>query len=98
MVQNIFLSGIFQIYLVFISAEKYIEYFKGTIRLYLCKSSGISEENIENITRSDSRFDPTFFNHYILPEVNFNGHCLMNKKISIPKKVIYIYTYKAATA
>ena len=52
MVQNIFLSGIFQIYLVFISAEKCIEYFRGTIRLYSCKSSGMSEENIENITRS----------------------------------------------
>ena len=50
------------------------------------------EENIENITKSSSVFAPIFVNHYILPDVNFNGHCLINN-ISIHKKVINIYIF-----
>ena len=34
----------------------------------------MSEESIENITKSNSFFAPAFVNHYILPDVNFNGH------------------------
>ena len=37
----------------------------------------MSEENIENKTKSNSLFAPIFVNHYILPGVNFNGHCLI---------------------
>ena len=48
------------------------------------------KENIENITKSDSNFAPTFVDHHILPDINFNAHCLTNN-IYIPKKVIYIY-------
>ena len=44
------------------------------------------EENIKNITKSDSIFEPTFVDHHVLPDINFNGHCLIN--ISITKKVI----------
>ena len=44
----------------------------------------MSEENIENITKSDSNFE-TFLDHHILPEINFHGHCLINNNISIPK-------------
>ena len=44
----------------------------------------MSAENIENITKSDSNFAPTFAEH-------FNGHCLINN-IYIPKKVINICT------
>ena len=51
----------------------------------------MSEECIKNITKSDSRFAPTFANQYILPDVNFNGHCLINNNISTHKKVIIIY-------
>ena len=46
-----FSSEIFQNYLVFIPAKKYIKYFSGTTRIDLWKSNGISEENIENITK-----------------------------------------------
>ena len=49
----------------------------------------MSEENIENITKSDSNFAPTFADHHLLPDINFNGHCLINN-ISIPKKIIYL--------
>ena len=50
----------------------------------------MSEENIENITKSDSNFAPTFLDHHLLPDIRFNGHCLI-KNISIPKKVINLY-------
>ena len=51
------------------------------------------EESIEKVTRSDSLFAPTFVNHYILPDLNFNGHRLIDSNISIPKKVINLYIY-----
>ena len=50
MEKNIFLLGIFQKFLLFISAKKYIKYFSGTTRIESYKSHGISEESIENIT------------------------------------------------
>ena len=81
---NYFSSGIFQNYLVFIPAKKYIKYFSGTTGIDSWKSNGISEENIENITKSGSNFAPTFVDHHILPDINFNGNCLINN-ISIPK-------------
>ena len=51
----------------------------------------MSEEGIENITKSGSNFAPTFVDHLILPVINFNGHCLIKSNISIPKKVINLY-------
>ena len=86
-----FSSGIFQNYLVFIFAKKYIKYFSGTTRIDLWKSNGMSKENIENITKSGSNFGSTFVDHHVLPDRNFNGHCLINNKIYIPRKVINIY-------
>ena len=44
------------------------------------KSNGMSEESIENITKSDSNFAPTFVDHHSLPDMN-----------AIPKKVINSY-------
>ena len=35
------------------------------------KSNGMSEENIQNITKSDSNFAPTFVDHHVLPDTNF---------------------------
>ena len=51
----------------------------------------MSEENIENVTKPDSNFAPTFVDHHVLPDINFNGHCLINN-IYIPKNVIHIYS------
>ena len=51
----------------------------------------MSEENIENITKPNSNFAPTFVDHYVLPDTNFNGHCLIKNNISLPKKVINLY-------
>ena len=51
----------------------------------------MSEENIENITKSSSNFATIFVDHHVLPDVNFSGHCLIENNISIPKKVINLY-------
>ena len=34
----------------------------------------MSEEKIENITKSESNFAPTFVNHHVLQDINFNRH------------------------
>ena len=90
-----FFSGIFQNYLVFIPAEKYIKYFSGITLIDLWKSNEISQENIENLTKSDSNFAPAFVDHHVLPHIYFNGHCLIKNNISIPKTVLNLYiSYK----
>ena len=87
-----FSSGIFQNYLVFIPAKKYIKYFS-TSRINSSKSNGISEENIENITKSGSLFALTSTDHHVLPDINFNGHCFINNNTSIPKKINTYISY-----
>ena len=81
-----FFSGIFQNYFVFIPAKKCIKYFNGTTCIDLRKPNGMSEENIENKTKSGSNFTPTFVDHHLLSNRNFHGYCLINRDISIPKK------------
>ena len=56
--------------------RKYTKYFHGTTQIYSCKSNGMSEESIENKTKSDSNFVPTFVDHHILPGINFNGQII----------------------
>ena len=65
-----FSSGIFQNYLVFIPAKKKVKYFSGFTWIDSWKSNGFSEENIENITKSDSNFSLTFVDHHALPDIN----------------------------
>ena len=60
-----FSSGIFQNYLVFIPAKKYIKYFGDTTGISLWKSNEISKENIENITKSDRNFAPIFADRHL---------------------------------
>ena len=86
-----FYSGILQNYFAFIPAKKYIKYFSGNTWMYSRKLNGKSEENVENITKSESNFAPTFVNHHILPNINFSEHCLINNNISIPQKVITLH-------
>ena len=83
-----FSLGIFQNYLVFIPAKKYIKYFSGTTWIDSWKSNRTLRGNTENIIKSDSNFAPTF--HHVLPDIMFNEHCLIND-IYIPKKVINIF-------
>ena len=86
-----FSLGIFQNCVVFTPAKKYIKHFSGTTRIESWKFNGMSEENIDNITKSNSNFAPNFVDHHVLPDINFNGHCLTKNNISIPKKVINLY-------
>ena len=51
----------------------------------------MSEENIENITKSDSNFAPTFVNDHVLPDISSNGYYFINNNIFIPKKVVDLY-------
>ena len=51
----------------------------------------MSEESIGNITKSGSNFAPTFVDHHVLADINFDRHCLVKKNIFIPKKVINLY-------
>ena len=67
-----------------------MKYFSVTIWIDLWKSNGISEENFESLTKSDSNFAPNFVDDHVLPDINFNGHCLIHN-IYVPKKVINIY-------
>ena len=78
-----FSSGILQRYLECMPAETYIKYFSGTTRIDSWKSNGMSEENIENITKSDSSCAPTFVDHHVLPDINVNGYCLIYNIISL---------------
>ena len=32
-------------------------------------------------TKSDSNITPTFVDHNVLSDINFNGHCLINNHI-----------------
>ena len=51
-----FSLGIFQNYLVFIPAKKYIKCFSDTARINSWKPNGMSEENTKNKTKQDSIF------------------------------------------
>ena len=70
--EKCFSSGIFQNYLVFIPVKKSINYFSGTTWIDSWKSNGISEENIENINKSDSNFTPGFVDLHVIPDISFN--------------------------
>ena len=83
---------IFQNYLVFIPAKKYIKYFSITTPIVLWKCNRMSKENIENNTNSNN-FTPTFVNHHLLPEINFKEPCLINNNVYILKKVIHLYIF-----
>ena len=50
---------------------------------------GLIRGNLMECQKSNSA--PTFVDHYVLPDINFNGHCLIKNNISIPKKVMNLY-------
>ena len=85
-----FSSGILPNYVVSMPAKKYTEYFSGTTRIESWKSNGMLEENIE-IWLNQTAIAPTSVDQYFLPDINFNGHCLIKNNISIPEKVISLY-------
>ena len=60
-----------------------LKFFFGNIMEY--------KKKVLKIQLNQTGFAPTLVNHYILPDVNFNGHCLVNNYISIRKIVINLY-------
>ena len=76
MEQNIFLQEYFKTISYLYQLKKYIKYFSGATRIESRKLNGMSEKNIENITKSESTFSPTFVHHHLLPDINFNEHGL----------------------
>ena len=51
----------------------------------------MSEESIENMTKSDINLAPTFVDDHLLPSMNFNGQCLIKNDIFVHKKVLNLY-------
>ena len=97
MVQN-FSSGVLKYYLVFTSANRYINFFKNTHEIYSWKSKGKSEESIKNPPGLDNTVDQSLINSYLLPDVKLGGNCLMNSNISVLRKVVNLYiSYKLDT-
>ena len=47
----------------------------------------MSDENIDNITKSDSNFAPTFVDHHLLSGISLSENCLIKNNIYISKKV-----------
>ena len=60
-----------------------MEYQKKILKIQLNETTKIS------IIKLNPSFSPTFVDHHLLADINFNGHCLVNN-VSIPKRVIYI--------
>ena len=51
----------------------------------------MSEENIENITKSDTNFASTFVDHHLLPDMKFNRQYLKRNNVSVTKKLINLH-------
>ena len=59
-----FSSAMLQNYLIFLSTKKYFRFFTNISQVLSWKSKQLSEENMENITTSDSNFALTLINYY----------------------------------
>ena len=85
MEQNIFLQKYFKVIQHLYKLKKHIKYFSDSPRIDSLKFNVMLEKDIDNITKSECSFSSTFVDHNILPDINLNGHCLINN-IHIPKK------------
>ena len=72
-VKNVFL---FQNYLTFISANKYVKFLSGSQKINSWKSKGMSEESIKNSAGSKDTFAPYLIDYCPLPDAPFGGNCL----------------------
>ena len=62
--------------------QKHFKCFSG-VRINSCKSN-------ENLFQSDSNFAQTFIDHHVLPEINFDGHCLIDKCKNVERKKCHV--------
>ena len=64
---------------------------------FLCENlKECKKKSIKNITKSDRKFAPTFIHTNLLPDLKFNGYCLINM-IPDSGKVINICIYISYT-
>ena len=69
----------------------YVNFFTNTSKILSWKSIGLLKESIENITTSNSNFDPTLFNYYPLPDIKFNRNWLINNNdLSLDAVNLYV--------
>ena len=73
-----FFKKVLQNYLVFISVKQRTKQFSVATRINLLKTHAKSEENIENITKSDGNVASSFADYDVLPDIIFHGNCLIN--------------------
>ena len=67
----------------------YTSYIFMALLKFICRSlMECQKKSIENTTKSDSNFAPTFVDYYSLPDISFNGYYLIKKNISTSKKAI----------
>ena len=90
MEQNIFLHEYFKIIKYLYQLKNILKILVSLLGLICGDLKECQKKNMENITKSDTNFAPIFVDHHLLPNINFNGHCLINN-ISVPKKVINLY-------
>ena len=74
MEQIIFLQIYFKIILYLYQLKNTLNFFSGTTWIDLWKPNGMSEENIENVTKSDINFARNFDDQHVIPDINFNEH------------------------
>ena len=86
-----FSSITFQNCLVFIPAKKYIKYFSGTARITLGNLMECQKKILKIQLNQAAIFAPNFIDHHVLPDINFNVHCLINNNLSTAKRVINTY-------
>ena len=55
------------------------------------KKKEISEKSIKNPSESNNTFAPRLINSDPLPDVKFNGNCLINSNIFVFRKVINLH-------
>ena len=87
MEENILLQEYFKIYLVFIPAKNTLDISVALPDLNCGHLMEYQEKIFENINKSDSNFASFItsrkFDHRLLPDINFNGNCLIKKFLSL---------------
>ena len=84
-------SGILQNYLVFISVNKYVDFFSGCQTIYSRKSKGMSEEGIKNPPGLNDTFASSLIDYRPLWDVKFGGNCLRKSSTSAHRNVVNLY-------
>ena len=89
--------SVLQNYLVFISANKYSEYFIGTKEMHSWKSKGTLEEWTKNSSWSNNSFALNLTNSHPSPNIKFNENRLINSNNFFRKVIDFYVSYTLDT-